>query len=71
MRFSISIENIPSQRYDRSHRTNLSEKPTTSSFFKDTHREKGPSNKTPGLTKSKNMSILIVGTSDRLFIRGS
>ena len=28
--------------------------------FKDTHREKAPSNKTPALTKS--MSIWVVGT---------
>ena len=37
--------------------------------FKDTHREKAPSNKTPALTKSTNTSIWIVGTSNQLFIR--
>ena len=36
--------------------------------FKDTHREKAPSNKTPSLTKRKNMDIWFVGTSN---IRGS
>ena len=38
---------------------------------KDTHREKVPSNKTPALTKSTNMGIWVVGTSNQLFIRGS
>ena len=33
-------------------------------FFKDTHREKVPSSKTPGLTKSTNMGIWFVGTSN-------
>ena len=31
-------------------------------LFRDTHREKAPSNKTPGLTKSMNMDIWVVGT---------
>ena len=39
--------------------------------FKDTHREKAPSNKTPALTKSTNMGIWVVGTTNQLFIRGS
>ena len=39
--------------------------------FKDTHREKVPSNKTPALTKSTNMGIWVVGTSNQVFIRGS
>ena len=30
-----------------------------------------PSNKTPPLTKSTNMGILVVGISNQLFIRGS
>ena len=38
-------------------------------IFKDTHREKAPSNKTPALTKSANMGAGIVGTSNRLFIK--
>ena len=38
--------------------------------FKDTHREKAPSNKTPTLSKSMNMGIELVGTSNELFIRG-
>ena len=33
--------------------------------------EKAPSNKTPELTKSMNMAVWIVGTSNQLFIRGS
>ena len=40
-------------------------------FFKDTHREKAPSNETPVLTKSKNMGIWVVGTTNQLFMRGS
>ena len=33
-------------------------------LFRDTHREKAPSNKTPALTKSTNMVIWGVGTSN-------
>ena len=40
-------------------------------FLKDTHWEKAPSNKTPALTKRRNMGICVVGTSNHLFIRGS
>ena len=36
-------------------------------MVKDTHREKAPSNKTPALTKSINMSISAVGTTNQLF----
>ena len=32
--------------------------------FKDTCTEKAPSNKTPALTKSRNMGIWVVGISD-------
>ena len=39
--------------------------------FKDTHREKALSNKTPALRKSTNMGVWAVGTSNQLFIRGS
>ena len=39
--------------------------------IKDTHRKKEPSNKTPTLTKSRNMGIWIVGTINQLFMRGS
>ena len=46
-------------------------KPVNHSGFKDTHREKTPSNKTPALTKSANMDIWVVGTSNQLFMRGS
>ena len=40
-------------------------------FFKDTHREKVPSNKIPARTKSVNMGIWVVGTSNQHFRRGS
>ena len=39
--------------------------------FKDTHREKAPSNKTPALSESMNMDIWVFGTPDQLFITGS
>ena len=39
--------------------------------IKDTHRETAPSNKTPALRKSTNMSLWAVGTLNQLFIRGS
>ena len=39
--------------------------------FKDTHKEKAPSNRTPTLSKSMNMGIWVVGTSHQLFTRGS
>ena len=39
--------------------------------FKDTHREKAPSNKTQALTKSINVDILLVSKLNQLFIRGS
>ena len=40
-------------------------------FIKDTHRKKGPPNKTPALRKSTNMGVWAVGTLNQLFIRGS
>ena len=40
-------------------------------LFKDTHREKALSNKTPVLTNSTNMGIWVIGTSNQPFIRGS
>ena len=40
-------------------------------LFKDTYRGKTPPNKTPVLTKSTNMGILVIGTSNQPFIRGS
>ena len=40
-------------------------------LFKDTYRGKTPSNKTLVLTKSTNMGILVIGTSNQPFIRGS
>ena len=38
-------------------------------LLKDTHREKAPSNETPVLTKSTNMGIWVLGTSNQLFMR--
>ena len=40
-------------------------------ILKDTHREEASSNKTQALTKSFNVDIWLVGTSNQLFIRGS
>ena len=34
-------------------------------LFKDTYREKAPSNKTPVLTKSTNMGVWVIGTSNQ------
>ena len=45
--------------------------PNYAKWFKDTHRRKAPTNKTPALTKSMNMDIRIVGTLNQLFIRDS
>ena len=39
--------------------------------LKDTLREKAPSNQTPALTKSTNMGIWVVGTTNQLFKGGS
>ena len=39
--------------------------------FKDIHREKAPTNKAAVLTKSTFMDLWFVGTSNKLFIRGS
>ena len=40
-------------------------------LFKDTYREKAPSNKNPTLSKSMNMDIWLFGTSNQLLIRRS
>ena len=37
--------------------------------LKDTHKDKTPSNKTPAITKSTNMGIWDVGTSNQFFIK--
>ena len=44
---------------------------STCLYFKDTHREKAPSNKTRALTKYSDMGIWVIGTSNQLCIRGS
>ena len=36
-----------------------------------TVKENETSNETPALTKSRNMGIWVVGTTNRVFIRGS
>ena len=38
--------------------------------FKDTHREKSPSNESPALTENMNIDIWLADTSNQLFIRG-
>ena len=40
-------------------------------LVKDTHREKAPSNKSAALTKSTNMDIWVISTSNQLFVRGT
>ena len=40
-------------------------------YFKDTHKEKASSNKTPALKKGTNMGVWTIGASNQLFIRGS
>ena len=39
--------------------------------LKDTHRVKALSNRTPTLTESMNVDIWVVGTLNKLFVRGS
>ena len=39
--------------------------------IKDTRRESTPSNKTQAITKIMNMDILLIGTLNQIFIRGS
>ena len=39
--------------------------------FKDTHREKAPSNEAQVLTKSMSMNFWVVGTLNLVFVRGS
>ena len=41
------------------------------SLFKDTQRNKAPSNEIPALTKGTNMGIWVVGATNQLCIRGS
>ena len=40
-------------------------------LFKDTHKEKAPSNKTPTIPKIMNVNIWVVGTPNQFFIQGS
>ena len=39
--------------------------------FKDTNREKAPSNEAQALTKSMSMNFWVVGTLNLVFVRGS
>ena len=39
-------------------------------YFKDTHIDKTPLNKTPVLRKSMNMNMWVAGSLNQLFIRG-
>ena len=38
-------------------------------LFRDTHMEKAPSNETPSLTKSTNIGIWVVSTTNQLVIK--
>ena len=40
-------------------------------IFKDTQREKAPSNRIPALIENTNMGIWVVGTSNQLYVIGS
>ena len=40
-----------------------------SEVLKDTYREKALPNKTPALTKSTNIEVWVIGTSNQLFMR--
>ena len=44
---------------------------TRTSLFKDCHREKAPSNKTPALTESTSMDIWVVSASNQHVAIGS
>ena len=59
---------LTSHSNHRSYQTITEEAPK---LFKDTHREKAPSNKTPALTESTNMRIWVAVISNQLFRRGS
>ena len=43
----------------------------TKKIFKDTHREKAPSNKIPAFTITINMDIWVVWTSNQFYITSS
>ena len=49
----------------------MGRKGLTKKIFKDTHREKVPSNKIPAFTKIINIDIWVVGTSNQLYITSS
>ena len=49
----------------------MGRKGLTKKIFKDTHREKAPSNKIPAFTKIINIDIWVVGTSNQLYITSS
>ena len=55
-----SVHVIPSEEFSSQ----------SKNLIKDTNREKARSNKTPAYTKSMTMYILVVGTSNQLFVRG-
>ena len=62
-------------RTKRNHKGKDKKRPRTIALrlanFKNTHRIKAPSNKTPALRKITNMGVWAVGTLNQLFIRGS
>ena len=64
--------NVPEAKFDQSMWSSISHYQMVELYsFKDTHREKVPSNKIPAPTKCTSMGNWVVGTSNHLFIRGS
>ena len=64
--------NVPEAKLDQSMGSSIFHYKIVQLYsFKDTHREKIPSNKFPAPTECTNMGIWVIGTSNHLFIRGS
>ena len=66
---SKNLENI--SNFENWGLTLVANKKNKCGNFKDTHWEKVPLNKTQAITKSMNMDIWVVATSNLLFKRGS
>ena len=64
--------NVAEAKFDQSMRSSISHYQIVELYpFKDSHKERVPSNKIPAPTKCTNVGIWVVGTSNHLFIRGS
>ena len=64
--------NVSEPKFDQSMRSSISHYQIVELYsFKDTQREKVPSNKIAASTKCTNMGIWVVGASNHLFITGS